>query len=377
MQDWRHGEGAGAQPPTPAGLFSRAASRGLCLRRRPDAGLCGHCLWRQGARPSTGGPRCRRARLRRRRPGSLGALKLPPRSQLRADFRQLPPAERDGMIEVTDDGLRLPRISTGGWMPWIAYARRFDPSGPPARVGLLMLNLGADEALMQRAIEELPAEVSLAFLAGTPDLRRWLRRAREHGHECYLMLPVEDPAGPGERGIRPIEASADPAENLAALRAAMSRGEGYARLRRSRPGAGRAVRADRPAPDEGDRRARPVAGRDQSDRRVGDVPPHRRPGRGLCAQLDRAGLQARGPGQHRRATSSGWSNGPASSSNDGTPRHDFGVLQPNDAAIDAIVAWRKRLQRQNGVALVPIIGHFECREACMARVRVQPAQLRP
>ena len=42
-----------------------------------------------------------------------------------------------------------------------------------------------------------------------------------------------------------------------------------------------------------------------------------------------------------------------------------------------IVAWHKRLQRQNAVALVPIIGHFECREACMARVRVQPAQLRP
>jgi hypothetical protein len=64
-------------------------------------------------------------------------------------------------------------------------------------------------------------------------------------------------------------------------------------------------------------------------------------------------------------------------SSDRAPRHDFGVLQPSDAAIDAIVAWRKRLQRQNGVALVPIIGHFECREACMTRVRVQPAQLRP
>ena len=59
-------------------------------------------------------------------------------------------------------------------------------------------------------------------------------------------------------------------------------------------------------------------------------------------------------------------------SNDKAPRHDFGVLQPSDAAIDAIVAWRKRLQRQSGVALVPIIGHFECREACMTRVRVQP-----
>jgi hypothetical protein len=53
------------------------------------------------------------------------------------------------------------------------------------------------------------------------------------------------------------------------------------------------------------------------------------------------------------------------------------VLQPDNAAIDAIVAWRKRLARQHAVALVPIIGHFECREACMARLRAQPEQLKP
>ena len=58
-------------------------------------------------------------------------------------------------------------------------------------------------------------------------------------------------------------------------------------------------------------------------------------------------------------------------------RHDFGVLQPDDAAIDAIVAWRQRLAHQSAVSLVPIIGHFECRDACMARLRAQPAQLRP
>jgi hypothetical protein len=58
-------------------------------------------------------------------------------------------------------------------------------------------------------------------------------------------------------------------------------------------------------------------------------------------------------------------------------RHDFGVLQPDNAAIDAIVAWRQRLTNQNTVSLVPIIGHFECRTACMTRLRVQPDQLRP
>lgn len=306
----------------------------------------------------------------------LGALKLPPRSQLRVDFRQLPPAERDDMIEVTDDGLRLPKISASGWMPWIAYARRFDPEGPVARIGLLVLNLGADEALMRRAIDELPPDVSLAFLAGTPDLRRWLKLARERGHECYLMLPVEDPAGPAERGIRPIEASADSAENLRRLRTAMSRGEGY--LGFVVPGPVLVAQSDLIA--------RPLM------KEIAE--------RGLSLiEISPAGVSAMyrltvelGVGYARSSTVLDYKLAGQGSidsnlerlvewtgerSGDKAPRHDFGVLQPTDTGIDAIVAWRKRLARQNAVALVPIIGHFECREACMTRVRVQPAQLRP
>jgi polysaccharide deacetylase 2 family uncharacterized protein YibQ len=261
-------------------------------------------------------------------------------------------------------------------MPWIAYARRFDPEGPAARVGLLMLNLGADEALTRRAIEELPPEVSLAFLAGAPDLRRWLPLAREHGHECYLMLPVEDPAGPAERGIRPIEASADPAENLRRLHTAMARGEGC--LGFVVPGPVLVAQSDLIA--------RPLV------REIAE--------RGLSLiEINPAGVSAMyrltvdlGVGYARSSTvldyrlaGQGSIDGnlerlvewTSERSDDGAPRHDFGVLQPSDAAIDAIVAWRKRLQRQSSVALVPIIGHFECRDACMARLRVQPAQLRP
>jgi len=305
-----------------------------------------------------------------------GSLKVPPRSQLRADFRQLPPAERDDLIEVTDDGQRLPKISAGGWMPWIAHARRFDPEGPAARVGLLMLNLGADEALMRRAIEELPPEVSLAFLAGTPDLRRWLRLARENGHECYLMLPVEDPAGPAERGIRPIESSAEPAENLRRLRTAMARGEGCVGF--VVPGPVLVAQSDliaRPLMKEIAARGLSLieinpAGVSAMYRLTVDL--------GIGYARSSTVLDYRLAGQGSIDSSlerlAEWT---GERSGNGTPRHDFGVLQPADAAIDAIVAWCKRLRRQNAVALVPIIGHFECRDACMARVRIQPAQLRP
>jgi len=307
---------------------------------------------------------------------TFGSLKLPPRAQPRVDFRELPPAERDGMIEVTDDGQRLPRISAGGWMPWIAYARRFDPEGPAARVGLLVLNLGADEAVTRRAIEELPPEVSLAFLAGTPDLRRWLRLARERGHECYLMLPVEDPAGPAERGIRPIEASADPAENLRRLRTAMSRGEGCVGF--VVPGPVLVAQSDliaRPLMKEIAERGLSLieinpAGVSAMYRLAVDL------GVGYARSttvLDYS-LAGQGSIDSNLERLAEWT---AERSNDKAARHDFGVLQPTDAAIDAVVAWGRRLQRQDAVTLVPIIGHFECRDACMTRVRVQPAQLRP
>jgi uncharacterized protein len=304
-------------------------------------------------------------------PPRIVSLKLPRRQ---TEFRALPAAERAAMVETTADGLRLPRIAPSGWMPWIAFSRRYPPEGPAARVGLLMINVGADEALMQRAIDELPGEVSLAFLPGTPDLVRWMGRAREHGHESYLMLPVEDPAGMVERGIRPVEASAEATENVRRLRSAMARGEGYVGLVMSSPGAlsQEAI-------------ARPLVG-EIADRGLALIEITPSPGASALYQLSvelgvgyarsstvldyKLAGQAIGASLNRLLEWTG--EGRADH-----PRHDFGVLQPDAQSIDAIVAWRKRVASQNVVALVPIIGHFECRDACMARMRVQPAQLRP
>ena len=309
------------------------------------------------------------------RPRVTGSLKLPPPAQLKVDFRKLPPADRDDMSEVVD-GQRLPKISGTGWMPWIAYSRRFDPAGPAARVGLLVINLGADDALTNRAIEELPGEISLAFLPGTADLPQWLQRARDRGHEVYLMLPIEDPSGPAERGIRPIEGSADGSENLQRLRAAMARGEGYV---------GFVV----PSPSvvsRSDLIARPLM-KELADRGLAlvEINP------GAVSAMYRLTVEL-GMGYARSSTvldyklaGQGSVDGnlerlvdwASERTSEKAARHDFGVLQPDNAAIDAIVAWRQRLARQSAVSLVPIIGHFECREACLARLRQQPAQLKP
>jgi polysaccharide deacetylase 2 family uncharacterized protein YibQ len=308
-------------------------------------------------------------------PAAAGSLRLPVRPPTPSGFRGFPPIEAAEMVETTDDGLRLPRISSSGWMPWIAHARRFDPSGPPARIGLLMINVGASEPLMKRAIEDLPGEVSLAFLPGTPDLPRWLQSAREHGHESYLMMPVEDPAA-AERGIRPVETGLSEAENVRRLRLAIARGEGYVGLVISSSGpVPQSEAVMRPLVKEiADRglalvEINPMQGTAAVHRlteelgvgyaRSADVLDYKLAGEGVAGNLDRL---------------ASWVGAAVP---DSPPRHAFGVVQPDEESIDAIVAWHARSAERPTISLVPIIGHFECREACMARLQAQPEQLRP
>ena len=203
------------------------------------------------------------------------------------------------MVEVVD-GLRLPRISASGWMPWIAYSRRFDPNGPAARVGAAddqsRRRRGADEPRHRGAAAggepRLPGRHARPAALAAARPRAWPRMLSD--------AAGRGPAGPAERGIRPIEGSAEPAENLRRLRTAMSRGEDCLGFVVPGPSMSVAVRPDRAAAGEGARRPRPGADRDQPQRRHGDVPPHRRARRRLCAQFDRARLQAGRPGQHRR-----------------------------------------------------------------------------
>ena len=308
-------------------------------------------------------------------PAEIRSLPLPRRPPKPSGFRSLPTDDLAALVETTADGLRLPRVAPSGWMPWIAHARRFDPAGPPARLGLLVINVGLNEAAMRRAIEDLPPEASLAFLPGTPDLPRRLAQARAFGHESYLMLPMDDLAV-AERGVRPIEATADGPENLRRLRATLARGEGYVGLVISPPG--RAAQSEgvmRPLVMEIAERGlalievNPAPGVTPIQRlteelgvgyaRSTDVLDYKLAGDGVAGNLDRLGawVGETTPGR--------------------TPRHAFGVMQPDDEAITAIAAWHKGHAGQTAVSFLPIIGHFECRDACMTRLRAQPVQLRP
>ena len=300
------------------------------------------------------------------------ALSLAPRP---VPFRELPAGEREQMVELTDDGLTLPRVSPSGWMPWIAYARRFDPAAGAARIGILMINLGADAALTRKAIDELPGRVSLAFLPGSPELPNWLRRAHARGHEVYLMLPTDDPNVPAERGLRPIQVALDAGENLARLRSAMARGEGYVGF----------VMISSGAPGQSEESLRPLL-KEIADRGLGlvEVNPAPAPAlaRRLSAELGMGYARTADVLDYKLADGGTLANldsldSWASEDTAGKlPRHRFGVVQPEAEAIEAIAAWA-RGRGERPAAFLPIIAHFECREACLARLRLQPLQLQP
>jgi polysaccharide deacetylase 2 family uncharacterized protein YibQ len=309
-------------------------------------------------------------------PPRIVSLPVPPRPKPLTPFRTLTPEELGEMTELLDEGSRLPRIAASGWMPWIAFARRFEASSTSPRIGILMINLGADAALTRRAIDELPGEVSLAFLPGSPDLPRWLKEAHERGHEVYFMLPMDDQSVPAERGLRPVQPTLEPAENVRRLRLAMARGEGYVGFVMSPSSAAwQSEAALRPLVQEIGQRGlgvievNPATTATAIQRltdefgvgyaRTREVLDYKLSEGGIAANLDQ--LDA-------------WT---SESVPEQPPRHRFGVVQPDGDAIDTIAAWLRGRPRKPGAVLVPVIGHFECREACMARLRAQPAQLKP
>ncbi|HKU96342.1 MAG TPA: divergent polysaccharide deacetylase family protein, partial [Vineibacter sp.] len=138
-----------------------------------------------------------------------------------------PPLDPTTLSELTPVG-RLPRVDAGGCMPWLAYAAPFNYRETRPRVGVVVLGLGKDPQVTQRAIDGLPPRVSLAFASDAPWLDRWVERARARGHEVLVMLPVQTADKPLDSTMAPLRADIAPAENLRRLQTVLARaGTGY------------------------------------------------------------------------------------------------------------------------------------------------------
>ncbi|WP_028746515.1 divergent polysaccharide deacetylase family protein [Rhizobium mesoamericanum] len=95
----------------------------------------------------------------------------------------------DALLEDTPLG-RLPIVGPDGRRPMDQYARPW--SGVHGtRIAIVVSGLGLSQTGTQRAIQQLPEEVTFAFAASGNSLQRWMQEARRGGHEILLQVPFE------------------------------------------------------------------------------------------------------------------------------------------------------------------------------------------
>lgn len=95
----------------------------------------------------------------------------------------------DSLLEDSPYG-KLPITSAAGLRPMDQYARPWS-GARGTRIAIVVGGLGLSQTGTQRAIQNLPEEVTLAFASTGNSLQRWMQDARHGGHEILLQVPFE------------------------------------------------------------------------------------------------------------------------------------------------------------------------------------------
>jgi len=101
----------------------------------------------------------------------------------------LVPAPIAGLTKMSAYG-QVPAISRAGITPLSAYKRPFTATSGKT-VSIIIGGLGVNRGLTQKAIDDLPAAVTLSFAAHATGLQGWVNKARAKGHEVLIELPME------------------------------------------------------------------------------------------------------------------------------------------------------------------------------------------
>lgn len=122
----------------------------------------------------------------------------------------------DALLENSPFG-RLPITSPAGLRPMDQYARPWS-GAHGTRIAIVVGGLGLSQTGTQKAIRQLPEEITLAFAATGNSLQRWMQDARRGGHEILLQVPLEPfdyPANnPGEDTLLTSQPAAKNVEDL-------------------------------------------------------------------------------------------------------------------------------------------------------------------
>jgi hypothetical protein len=123
---------------------------------------------------------------------------------------------------------KVPRISPDGRKAVNYYRSPFEVSGTKPRLAIVVGGLGLNAAVTERAIDDLPPQVSLSFAPYAKNLDFWTRKAREAGHEVLIELPMEGYGASSEAlGAAGLLSSRTPEENLQRLDWLMARFGAY------------------------------------------------------------------------------------------------------------------------------------------------------
>jgi uncharacterized protein len=121
----------------------------------------------------------------------------------------------------------LPIIGLGGRTAFDVYKKPFSDTGKP-KVALVIGGLGLNARITQRAIDELPAEVTLSFVPYAENLQGWINKARAAGHEVLIEIPMEPFDYPdNDPGPHTLLSTASAEENQRRLEFLLSRATGY------------------------------------------------------------------------------------------------------------------------------------------------------
>lgn len=140
----------------------------------------------------------------------------------------LAPAPDADLIEQGENG-PLPKIAADGAQSWHVYAHPFPAADSRPKIALVIGGMGLSKAGTERAIQRLPAAVSLAITPDGEDLQNLSAMARAAGHETFLELPMEPYDYPdNDPGPHALLTSLLAEENKARLEWLLGRFTGYA-----------------------------------------------------------------------------------------------------------------------------------------------------
>lgn len=176
----------------------------------------------------------------------LPPLKEPPLPSEPAETHAAPAFDRLPAPETPPQGLKeapqpqvaqrtpqgiLPVIGPDGETSWQAYARPFEGPADAPRVAIVVRGLGLEPEATEAAITRLPPAVTLSFSPYAPKLAEQVKKARAHGHEVMLDLPLEPEDFPTrDPGPMAMLTALPQVENIARLESVLGRAVGYTGL---------------------------------------------------------------------------------------------------------------------------------------------------